>query len=122
MRATGDITGVEVVRRAAPAATPSDLLVADAVVLGTPANMGYMSGALKHFFDTVSHICADDTRGLPLRSPTAPSGPWSRSRAGWAGAVGAPVVEVRGAPGAAAREACSELGSALAAAITTDAG
>src|SRR5437899_6069910 len=60
-----DITGVEVVRRAALAATAPDLLPADAVVLGTPANIGYMSGALKHFFDTVYYVCRDDTKGLP---------------------------------------------------------
>lgn len=47
-----EITGVEVRARAALGATASDLLAADAVVLGTPANIGYMSGALKHFFDT----------------------------------------------------------------------
>src|SRR5690606_18423657 len=57
-----EIAGVDVVRRAALAATAGDLLAADAVVLGTPANIGYMSGALKHFFDTVYYVCADDTR------------------------------------------------------------
>lgn len=46
-----EITGVEVVRRAALAATASDVLAADGLILGTPANIGYMSGALKHFFD-----------------------------------------------------------------------
>src|SRR5688572_31622294 len=60
-----EITGVEVVRRAALAATAPDLLAADGVVLGTPANIGYMSGALKHFFDQVFYVCGHDTRGLP---------------------------------------------------------
>lgn len=46
------IEGVEVVERAALEATADDVLAADGYVLGTPANFGYMSGALKHFFDS----------------------------------------------------------------------
>ena len=50
--ATDDqIEGVTVVRRAALAATAVDILAADGYILGTSANIGYMSGALKHFFD-----------------------------------------------------------------------
>src|SRR6476646_5099897 len=47
------IEGVEVVVRAALEADADDVLAADAYVLGTPANFGYMSGALKHFFDSI---------------------------------------------------------------------
>ena len=50
-----EIGGVEVVCRAALAATASDLLAADGVILGTPANIGDMSGALKHFLDQVCY-------------------------------------------------------------------
>src|SRR5690349_23594809 len=46
------IEGVEVVVRPALEATADDVLEADGYLLGTPANFGYMSGALKHFFDS----------------------------------------------------------------------
>ena len=46
------IEGVEVVVRPALEATAEDVLAADGYLLGTPANFGYMSGALKHFFDS----------------------------------------------------------------------
>src|SRR3954449_4367805 len=47
------IEGVEVVVRPALEATADDVLAADGVLLGTTANFGYMSGALKHFLDTI---------------------------------------------------------------------
>jgi multimeric flavodoxin WrbA len=46
------IEGVEVVVRPALEATADDVLAADGYLLGTTANFGYMSGALKHFFDS----------------------------------------------------------------------
>jgi multimeric flavodoxin WrbA len=64
--ATNDeVTGVEVIRRPALAATAVDVLESDGYLLGTPANIGYMSGALKHFFDTVYYPCLDTTTGRP---------------------------------------------------------
>src|SRR3712207_6886416 len=59
------VDGVEPVVRPALSAGAADLLAADGVLLGTPANIGYMSGALKHFFDTVYYPCLDATAGLP---------------------------------------------------------
>lgn len=46
------LQGVQVVERPALQATADDVLGADGYVLGSTANFGYMSGALKHFFDT----------------------------------------------------------------------
>lgn len=60
-----DIEGVEVVERAALEATSEDVVAADGYVLGTPANLGYMSGALKHFFDTTYDAAKEVGAGRP---------------------------------------------------------
>ena len=60
------IEGVDVVTRPALAATAIDVLEADGYLLGTPANLGYMSGALKHFFDQVYYPCLESTVGAVL--------------------------------------------------------
>ena|SRR5581483_5729362 len=119
-----DIEGVEVIRRAALAANASDVLEADGYLLGTPANIGYMSGALKHFFDTVYYPVLDDTRGRPY-------GLWVHGNLDAAGAIRAvesiadglgwikatkPVV-VTGAPTKDDLAACLELGGTLAAGL-----
>lgn len=57
--------GVEVVVRPALVAGPVDVLEADGYLLGTPANLGYISGALKHFFDQIYYPCLDATAGRP---------------------------------------------------------
>ena len=59
------LEGLDVVARPALEVTVDDVLAADGYVLGTPANFGYMSGALKHAFDTVYDACLDRTAGRP---------------------------------------------------------
>jgi NAD(P)H-dependent FMN reductase len=112
---------VELVLRPALSAGAADLLDADGVLLGTPANIGYMSGALKHFFDTVYYPCLDATAGLPF-------GVYVHGNDDTAGAlkgieritgglrwkqVAAPLSLV-GPPGRADLEACRELAATVA--------
>lgn len=58
-----DVEGVDVRVRPALEATADDLLWADAFILGTPENFGYMSGAMKHFLDTVYYPCENKLNG-----------------------------------------------------------
>lgn len=59
------IDGVEVIERDALEASADDVLAADTIVLATPENFGYMSGALKFFFDHIYEPCRAHTRGRP---------------------------------------------------------
>jgi NAD(P)H-dependent FMN reductase len=126
--ATDDaITGVEVTSRPALVASALEVLGADGYILGTPANFGYMSGALKHFFDQIYYPCLDATR----RRPYALYVHGNNDAAGAVRAVEtlttglqwrpaqAPVV-VLGPPGRADLDACWELGAAVAAGLTLE--
>jgi len=123
--ATNDaLEGIEVVARPALAATAIDVLEADAYVLGTPANLGYMSGALKHFFDLVYYPCLDATQrrpfGMYLHGNDDVTGA-RRSIEKVTGGLGwRPVhapVEVTGHPTRADLDECWDLGATVAATL-----
>ena len=61
-----DITGVDVRYRPPLDAVDADVLWADAVILGTTENFGYMSGALKDFFDRIYYPCLEHTEAMPF--------------------------------------------------------
>ena len=58
-----DDVDVRVLR--APDAGPDDVRAADAVVIGTPENFGYMSGLIKDFLERIYYECIDGTAGMP---------------------------------------------------------
>lgn len=129
------LAGVEVVERPALEATAEDVLAADGYVLGTAAHFGYMSGALKHFFDTTFLAVGgrlDDSGGAAeSASATArrPFGLYVHGRYDTTGAVrsvlsitgalgwrqGAATLEVLGDVEQAHRDAAYELGATVAA-------
>ncbi|MFZ4151898.1 flavodoxin family protein [Streptomyces pseudogriseolus] len=119
-----EIEGVKVVRRAALAATVADVLDADGFLLGTPANLGYMSGALKHFFDQVYYPCLDATKGRPFgyyvhggNDVTGAVRGIESVTTGLGWRAAAEAVTVTGEPDKAALERCWELGATLAAVL-----
>jgi NAD(P)H-dependent FMN reductase len=121
---TDQVEGVDVLIRPALTAAPAEVLQADGYLLGTPANIGYMSGALKHFFDGIYYPCLEATRRRPY-------GLYVHGGLDTGGAVRAvesittglqwravrPPVSVTGPPGRDDLAACWELGALLAAEI-----
>jgi len=117
-----------------------DLLGADGYVLGTTANFGYMSGALKHVFDStflqVGGALSDDgSAGAPSEGATSrrPFGLYVHGRYDTTGAVrsvlsitgalgwkqGYDVLEAMGDLSDEHTEAAYELGGTIAALLAT---
>jgi multimeric flavodoxin WrbA len=130
------IEGVDVVERPALSATADDVLGADGYLLGTTANFGYMSGALKHFFDSTFLAVGGQLDGLPdADGPSTagrPFGLYVHGRYDTVGAVrsvlaivgglrwtqAADVLDVMGEVTEADREAAYELGATLSALLS----
>lgn len=119
------IEGVTVEVADALAPSVEAVLAADGYLLGTPANLGYISGALKHWFDSIYNGALGltarrpfgaflhghtDTGGAELAIDTITTGlEWRKAQ---------PFVSVLGEVGEAELTACWELGAALAAGLT----
>ena len=132
-----EIEDVEVVVRPALDASAEDVLAADGYLLGTTANFGYMSGALKHFFDTIfleaGGALGDDGSASPATGGRKPFGLWVHGRYDTTGAVrsvlsivgalpwvqAADVLEVLGDVGEDEQAAAYELGGTLAALLSS---
>lgn len=117
-----EIEGVEVIRRPALTVSPAEMLEADGYLLGSPVNLGYISGALKHAFDGAYYQLLDSTRGRPFGLYLhGNEGAEGAERAvdgitaglGWVQAV--EHVVVSGKPTKADLEACWNLGATVAA-------
>jgi len=122
------IEGVEVVARPALTAGAVDVLEADGYILGTPANLGYMSGALKHFFDLVYYPCLDATArrpyGLFIHGNSDTEGARlaiDKIVTGLQWRLAHEPVMVIGEPARTDLDACWDLGATLAAGLTLDA-
>jgi multimeric flavodoxin WrbA len=119
-----EVSGVEVVRRPALTVSPVEMLEADGYLLGSPVNLGYISGALKVAFDVSYYPLLDSSRGRPF-------GLWLHGNEGTEGAQRAmdgittglgwlrvaETVVVSGKPGKGELEACWNLGATVAAAL-----
>jgi NAD(P)H-dependent FMN reductase len=119
---------VDVVVRPALTAAAPEALEADGYLLGSPVNLGYLSGALKHFFDQIYYPCLEATRGRPfgvyLHANQDATGALRAIESittglGWRAAQ-APLV-VSGDPSRQDLDAARELGGAVAAGLVLDA-
>ena len=105
-------------------AGPEDVLWADALLLATPAHFGYMSGALKDFFERIYLPCLEKTRALPyaliVKGDTDVDGAVAsvqKIATGLQWNLVRPPVTVVGAITAADLDDAAELGATLAAGL-----
>src|SRR3954470_22920096 len=118
------IEGVEVRVQRAFDTTVDDVRGCDGIVLGTPENFGYMSGALKDFFERIYYPLLDETQGLPyalfVKASTDGDGAVQsieRIVAGLRWKLVVPPIVVVGDLTDAQLEQCTELGATVAAGV-----
>jgi len=117
----------EVMLRSLPAlrAGTEDLLWANGLLIGTPEHFGYMSGAVKDFMDRTFYPAEGKVDGLPYavyvsagNDGTGAVNSIERIALGYKWKRIAEPLIVRGAPTAAALQACKELGQTMAAGLS----
>jgi len=98
-----------------------DLAACDALILGTPENFGYMSGALKDFFDRTYYPLENQLNGLPYAVFVSAGNDGSnavreiaRIATGYGWKAVCPAHIARGEITADDLEICRELGEAMA--------
>ncbi|KZY61850.1 flavodoxin, partial [Oleiphilus sp. HI0061] len=61
-----NFTGIEVNYLKPLDTQSSDIISADAIIIGTTENLGYMSGLIKDVFDRCYYDCLETTQGKPF--------------------------------------------------------
>lgn len=117
-----DLEGIDMESVPALATTDDHVLRADGLVLLTPANFGYMSGALKHFFDRTYYTCEGAVWGRPyalcVHGDNDTSGAVTsveRIVTGWGLQAVAPAVQLTGEPGRDELDRVAEVAATVAA-------
>jgi multimeric flavodoxin WrbA len=103
---------------------PEDVKGAMGVLIATPANFGYMSGAVKDFFERIYHPCLEETLGMRytmiVKGDTdvdGAAGSIERIAKGMSWRLALPALLVVGGIDDSHTEAAQELGATFAAGL-----